>query len=118
MADLRLRVPHDIGSGVDVKRARLTAQPAGRSVDGVRLINAGSVGMPYGRPGACWLLLGPDVRLTRTEYDLEHAAELVRKTLYPQTEEFASRHVLKPYSEEEAIRVFEKVPPTGQTSER
>lgn len=89
-----------------------------RSVDGVRLINAGSVGMPYGRPGAYWLLLDPDVRLTRTEYDLEHAAELVRKTLYPQAEEFASRHVLKPYSEEEAIRVFEKVPPTAQTSER
>src|SRR4029077_19656455 len=26
-----------------------------------RLVNAGSVGMPYGRTTACWALLGPDV---------------------------------------------------------
>ena len=28
-----------------------------RSVAGVRIVNAGSVGMPYGQPGAHWLLL-------------------------------------------------------------
>jgi predicted phosphodiesterase len=80
-----------------------------RVVDRVRLINAGSAGMPYGQPGAYWLLLGPDVRLMRTEYDFERAAELIRKTPYPQAEEFASRHVLNPYTEAEAIKVFEKV---------
>jgi putative phosphoesterase len=41
-----------------------------RVVDEHRLVNAGSVGMPYeGRPGAFWALLGPDVDLRRTEYD-------------------------------------------------
>ena len=40
-----------------------------RPVDGVRLVNAGSVGMPYEtEPGAYWALLGPDVALRRTPY--------------------------------------------------
>ena len=42
-----------------------------RTVDGRRLVNAGSVGLPYeGRPGAFWALLGPDVELRRTQYDV------------------------------------------------
>jgi predicted phosphodiesterase len=44
-----------------------------------RLVNAGSVGMPYeGKPGAYWTLLGPDVRPMRTTYDLDSAAERLR----------------------------------------
>ena len=81
-----------------------------RSVDGVRLINAGSVGMPYGRPGAYWLLLGPGVRPMRTEYDLERAAELVRQTSYPQAAEFASRNVLSPQTEQEILHILEQPP--------
>jgi putative phosphoesterase len=46
-----------------------------RVVAGRRLVNAGSVGLAYeGRPGAYWALLGPDVELRRTEYDVEAAA--------------------------------------------
>ena len=37
-----------------------------RTVGTVRVVNAGSVGMPFGEPGAYWLLLGPDVQLRRT----------------------------------------------------
>lgn len=38
-----------------------------RVIGGYRVVNAGSVGMPYERaPGAYWLLLGPDVELRRT----------------------------------------------------
>ena len=45
-----------------------------RVVDGVRLLNPGSVGLPYeGRPGAYWALLGPGVEHRRTEYDLDEA---------------------------------------------
>jgi putative phosphoesterase len=89
-----------------------------RSVDGVRLINAGSVGMPFGRPGAYWLLLGPGVQLMRTEYDLERNAELVQATSYPQAAEFASRHVLNPQSEQEALTLFEQTPQGTQTPKR
>ena len=41
-----------------------------RRVGDVRLVNAGSIGMPYERePGAYWVLLdGADVELRRTEY--------------------------------------------------
>jgi putative phosphoesterase len=40
--------------------------------NGLRVVNPGSVGMPYeGAPGAYWALLGPDVELRRTEYDVE-----------------------------------------------
>lgn len=48
-----------------------------RVVDGTRLVNAGSVGMPYqGRPGAYWALLANDVDLCCAEYDVERAVEL------------------------------------------
>src|SRR5437763_2097804 len=41
----------------------------------VRLVNAGSVGMPYEtHPGAYWLAIGPDVRHRRTDYDTEETA--------------------------------------------
>jgi diadenosine tetraphosphatase ApaH/serine/threonine PP2A family protein phosphatase len=43
-----------------------------RRLDGKRIVNAGSVGMPYqGEPvGALWLLLGPGIEFRRSEYDL------------------------------------------------
>jgi predicted phosphodiesterase len=79
-----------------------------RMVGNTRVVNAGSVGMPFGDPGADWLLLGPDVELRHTDYDLMHAAELVRGTKYPQAEEFATRYVLQPPSEEEMLKVFSR----------
>jgi predicted phosphodiesterase len=50
-----------------------------RVVDGTRLLNPGSVGLPYeGRPGAYWALLGPGVEHRRTEYDLDDAERRIR----------------------------------------
>lgn len=80
-----------------------------RMCSGKRVVNAGSVGMPYGDPGAYWLLLGPDVRLQKTNYDLEAAAELVRKTGYPLAQDFADNNILKPETAQEAIKYFEKM---------
>jgi hypothetical protein len=37
-----------------------------RMIGKVRVLNAGSVGMPFGEPGAYWLLLEPDVQLQHT----------------------------------------------------
>ena len=42
-----------------------------RHLDEKEVVNAGSVGMPYGEPGAYWLELGPEIVLRRTPYDLE-----------------------------------------------
>lgn len=77
-----------------------------RRVRGRRIINAGSVGMPYGSPGAHWLRLGPDIRMERTGYDFAAAADAVRSTDYPQAESFAARHVLSPPSEAEMLAAF------------
>src|SRR5207253_4283199 len=67
-----------------------------RTIGRLRIVNAGSVGMPFGEAGADWLLLGPDIQLRHTSYDLQRAAERIRKTKYPQAQEFAARHVLQP----------------------
>ncbi len=55
--------------------------------------------MPFGRPGADWLLLGPGVDFRHTDYDLTAAAARIRGTEYPQAEEFATGSVLAPPSE-------------------
>jgi len=77
-----------------------------RMIGRARVVNAGSVGMPYGDPGAYWLLLGPGVELRRTSYDLERAAERVRATTYPQASEFANNDLLHPRSEREMIELL------------
>jgi len=81
-----------------------------RRVAGKRLVNAGSVGMPYeARPGAYWALLGPDLQLRRTDYDLEAAAEAIRATEFPGAEALAAENVLAVPSPEEATRQFEEM---------
>ena len=77
-----------------------------RTIGTVRVVNAGSVGMPFGEPGAYWLLLGPGVELRRTSYDLAAAAERIRATAYPKADEFAERNVLQPPSEQEILAAF------------
>ncbi len=82
-----------------------THMPFDRMIGCVRVVNAGSVGMPFGPPGADWVLLGPDVRLRRTPYDLASAAERVRRTRYPQAGDFADQ-VLQPPSEAAMLGLF------------
>jgi putative phosphoesterase len=79
-----------------------------RTVGRTRVVNAGSVGMPFAAPGAYWLLLGPDVQLRRTSYDLSTAAERIRQTHYPQASQFAANSVLQPPSEQQMLEVFGK----------
>ena len=79
-----------------------------RQIGRVQVVNAGSVGMPFGAPGAYWLLLGPDVELRQTAYDLPKAAESVRATHYPQADEFAARNILQPPSEAGMLTLFDR----------
>lgn len=61
-----------------------------RHVAGVRAINPGSVGMPYeGRPGAFWAVLGPDVELRCTPYDLDEALARIAASSDPAGERMA-----------------------------
>jgi predicted phosphodiesterase len=77
-----------------------------RMVGTTRVVNAGSVGMPFGEPGADWLLLDPDVQLRHTRHDLARATDLIRSTTYPQAENFAARNILHLTSEEETLAAF------------
>lgn len=79
-----------------------------RVIAGLRVVNAGSVGMPFGEAGADWLLLGPGVQLQHTRYDLASAVERIRDTAYPEAESFAARSVLEPPTEAEMLAAFAK----------
>ena len=72
------------------------------------VVNAGSVGMPFGAPGAHWLLLGPTIEARRTAYDAALAAAHIERTAYPDASGFAERHVLHPPSEETMLAAFER----------
>jgi predicted phosphodiesterase len=96
------------GIGVPLVLCGHTHMQFDRTIHGVRIVNAGSVGMPFGEPGAYWCLLGPDVQLCRTAYNLEHAADRVRLSAYPGADHFAQRHILSPPAEAEMLEVFAK----------
>jgi predicted phosphodiesterase len=83
-----------------------THMPFDRAIGAIRVVNAGSVGMPFGRPGADWLLLGPDVEFRHTSYDLHAAADRIKRTEYPQAEDFAANHVLQVPSAEQMLEAF------------
>jgi predicted phosphodiesterase len=73
-----------------------------RHVGETRLVNAGSVGMPYeAEPGAYWALLGPDVDLRRTVYDVEAATKAIADVGWP--EEWPAA------TPEEATEFFERL---------
>jgi predicted phosphodiesterase len=80
-----------------------------RTIGGIRVVNSGSVGMPFGEPGAYWVMLGPHLQLRHTRYDLAKAAERIRGTKYPQAEEFAAHNVLQPPSETQMLGAFTRV---------
>jgi len=92
--------------GVSVVVCGHTHMQFDRMIGGKRVVNAGSVGMPFGQPGADWLMLGPGVELRHTDYDFARAAERIRGTAYPQAEEFAARNVLQPPPAEETLAAF------------
>jgi predicted phosphodiesterase len=80
-----------------------------RVVGSHRLVNAGSVGMPYeGSPDARWALLGPEVELVSTPYDADAALAQLAATGYPLVEDWFGPVVRGEISAEEATAVFEE----------
>ena len=74
---------------------------------GLRVVNAGSVGMPYeGRRGAFWALLGPSIELRHTEYDVDAAVASFREAA-PWLREQLTGWLLDPRDPDEATGVFE-----------
>jgi diadenosine tetraphosphatase ApaH/serine/threonine PP2A family protein phosphatase len=80
-----------------------------RRVGELRVVNAGSVGMPYeGRAGAYWLLHGSGVDLRRTGYDLGAAIERLRAGGWPGVEEFLQHSFLEPLDPSWVSEFFER----------
>ena len=76
---------------------------------GLRVVNPGSVGMPYeGAPGAYWALLGPDIEFRRTPYDVEAAVAAIEVLGVPVAERMLEQLVDPPDSES-TTEYFESV---------
>ena len=81
-----------------------------RVIDGVRWINPGSVGMPYeGEVAAFWAILGPDVELRRTPFDVERSAEALLASGWPEAEAFVEENVRAAVSRDDVINLFEQM---------
>jgi predicted phosphodiesterase len=85
-----------------------THMPFARQVDRRLVVNAGSVGMPYGAPGASWALLVPGgVQLRRTYFDTTQAADdLIKQSSYPHVDAWADEYLRTNYSDTEALEAF------------
>ena len=76
---------------------------------GLRVVNPGSVGMPYeGRQGAFWAILGPDVEMRRTEYDVDAAVAAIRGLGAPVDEQQLG-YLVEPPDPDEVTACFESV---------
>jgi predicted phosphodiesterase len=82
-----------------------------RAVAGApRLVNAGSVGLPYeGRPGACWALVDDGVHLRRTEYDVESSLERLEQAGFPRFADLFPDSLRGVTTAEEATERFESL---------
>lgn len=84
-----------------------THMPFTRLAAGRLVVNPGSVGMPYGRHGAHWAMLGPGVELRRTLLDVEAAvSRVVEDSTYAQAAEWADYVLNTRATEEDAFAVF------------
>jgi putative phosphoesterase len=80
-----------------------------RHIAGKRVLNAGSVGMPYeGDAAAFWLLIGDRVEMRRTDYDVSSALAQFRVSRYPGGDEAFRESLLAPADPDDVARYFEQ----------
>jgi diadenosine tetraphosphatase ApaH/serine/threonine PP2A family protein phosphatase len=74
-----------------------------------RVVNAGSVGLPYeGRAGAFWLLVADgEPELRHTEYDVEAAAATLRASGFPDVDDLIRESLVEPVEAAFVARHFE-----------
>lgn len=83
-----------------------THMPFDRLFNRRRIVNAGSVGMPYGHTGAAWVLLGPDIVLRKAVYDIEAASDRILRSGMPGAAGFVDAYVRQVPSDWEAVTAF------------
>ena len=96
------------GTAASVVMCGHTHMQFDRAAGGVRVVNAGSVGMPYeGQPGAYWCLLDAGgVSLRRTAYDFAAAAAAIEASGCPYAGDMANE-LLAPPGRRETAEQFE-----------
>ncbi len=79
-----------------------------RKVGPIRLVNTGSVGMPYeDHQGAYWLELGEDITFNRTSYDVSGAAAQLRRSAYPDVDTWVREYVEDRHRRQAVMEFFE-----------
>ena len=80
-----------------------------------RVVNAGSVGMPYeGSAGAYWLLVvDGEPEPQRTSYDIDAAAAAIRASGFPDAEDVVNESMVAPVGADEVARFFEERATSG-----
>ncbi len=80
-----------------------------RRIEGLRVINAGSVGMAYeGEVAAFWTLVEDgEPTFRRTLFDIQQAIDGIRASGWPAGEEFIAENLLVAVSRDEAIAALE-----------
>ncbi|GGZ15470.1 phosphoesterase [Streptomyces inusitatus] len=111
LVDSRLDRWEEVFSGLDRDIRTVvcghTHMPFVRLAHGRLVVNPGSVGMPYGRTGAHWALLGPGVELRVTEFDVGAAtARLRQDSSYPGIAEWADYFLNARATDADALAAF------------
>lgn len=85
-----------------------THMPFLRLVDGRLVVNPGSVGLPYGRPGAHWAVLSAGtVTMGRTTIDPDALVrDVVAASTLPEVERWAEENLRTPVGDLEALSAF------------
>ncbi|MFJ6216951.1 metallophosphoesterase family protein [Streptomyces sp. NPDC092296] len=111
LVDSRLERWAEVFAGLDEQVRTVvcghTHMPFVRLAHGRLVVNPGSVGMPYGRAGAHWALLGPGVELRRTAFDAEAAvARVSAESGYPDIAEWADYFLHARATDADALAAF------------
>ncbi|MGN5376842.1 metallophosphoesterase family protein [Streptomyces lasalocidi] len=111
LVDSHLDRWRDVFSGLDDDVRTVvcghTHMPFVRLAHGRLVINPGSVGMPYGRAGAHWALVGPGVALRSTGFDTEAAVtRITQDSSYPDIAEWADYYLHARASDADALQAF------------
>ncbi len=94
---------HMSGVDADLVVCGHTHMQSDRMVDRLRVVNAGSVGMAYDKPGAFWAMLDAGLELRCTDYDRDAAAKRIRAKDWSGADDFARNNVISVPSIDEAM---------------
>jgi predicted phosphodiesterase len=109
LSDSQRVAPMLAGVAEDVVVGGHTHRQFDRRIGARRLLNAGAVGAPYeGDAAAFWLLLDPEPRMRRTEYDVAAAVAALRATGYPDFDEVFKESLVEPADPDWVAELFEQ----------